>query len=718
MLKKVYNLFMEKYYPGIIRFLLFITKGEIIYITLAAVITIFIVVWTIASQNDVKNVIDLSAFPAVVLESVLVAFGALLRKVLLNRTEDPNKLTNDYQKLLERYSSEKNFIWNKNSDGVAVIPIVHVEWLFDKTLVIEDHPENKYNLPDTIGKYYEELFSAHPTSRIYNNTNIRVDDWKVDQNGKNFIVQTGRTSFYNSLVTNRVMDYKLTSGLSVRELLECGPMVHPLRYSALSNHLGFNGFVESSDGEIMFVYRSKDVSIGKRTYADSVGASLKTKYALNDDFLFTLEGLENGIVLEIEDELGIPKETLEKTYYKGSLESICLISAYRDMIEGGKPQLLFYAKTSMTREQINVVFNKKNRELKNAIDNSNRAKNEKEMKTDGDKLCWLTVKEVADCDIYANKIRYKDKGKDKELSPMMPSASACVVMLTQFLKNKDNDEIARYSMPVTEISIRGKFNDENKCEDAIFCGKRFVAVIDGVTSKGTYLYNGKTSGKYASDILVKELSKIDYSMERGNISPQEILEVLDNALTKAMSTQDISGFEVEERLRASVIIFDRNAKQIINYGDCQCRIGKTNHSHLKKIDLELAEKRAQVLSKALKEGKTIEELLCDDIGRKSIMEDLIGQLKFENKLCEYGYPVLNGTGINVDLMRVYSINAGERVILCTDGYPFICETLEESERRLSNLLESDPLLMNDYKSTKGIQHGAYSFDDRAWVRIG
>ena len=75
---------------------------------------------------------------------------------------------------------------------------------------------------------------------------------------------------------------------------------------------------------------------------------------------------------------------------------MCIRDRYRDMIEGGKPQLLFYAKTSMTREQINVVFNKKNRELKNAIDNSNRAKNEKEMKIDGDKLCWLTVKE----DVY------------------------------------------------------------------------------------------------------------------------------------------------------------------------------------------------------------------------------------------------------------------------------------------------------------------------------
>lgn len=66
------------------------------------------------------------------------------------------------------------------------------------------------------------------------------------------------------------MDYELESGISVRELLECGPMVHPLKYSSLSNHLGFNGFVESADGLIMLVYRKKNVSIGKRTFADSI----------------------------------------------------------------------------------------------------------------------------------------------------------------------------------------------------------------------------------------------------------------------------------------------------------------------------------------------------------------------------------------------------------------------------------------------------------------
>lgn len=74
------------------------------------------------------------------------------------------------------------------------------------------------------------------------------------------------------------MDYELEKGISIRELLECGPIVHPLKYSLLSNHLGVNGFVESSDGKIMFVYRKNNVSIGKRTYSNSIGASIKTKY--------------------------------------------------------------------------------------------------------------------------------------------------------------------------------------------------------------------------------------------------------------------------------------------------------------------------------------------------------------------------------------------------------------------------------------------------------
>ena len=75
--------------------------------------------------------------------------------------------------------------------------------------------------------------------------------------------------------------------------------------SVLSNHIGFNGFIESSDCYIGFIYRGKDVSIGKATWATSIGASLKAKYALDQHFTFSVERLYKGILSEIEDELKI-----------------------------------------------------------------------------------------------------------------------------------------------------------------------------------------------------------------------------------------------------------------------------------------------------------------------------------------------------------------------------------------------------------------------------
>lgn len=712
MLKEIHNYWLVKIQPAIIKFLLFITKGEILYISMAAIITAGIIAWAIASHNEVAGVIELSTFSAVVLEGALVALVGLLRSRILNYTEDPNKLTNDYQGLIKRYSSEKNFVWCRNSDGVAVIPVIHEEWLYDKRIEIEDHPEKEYNLPDIIDKHYEELFSTHLTSKIYNNTNIRVDEWGRCESLDSFLIKTGRTSYYNSLVTNRTMDYELESGISVRELLECGPMVHPLKYSSLSNHLGVNGFVESSDGLIMLVYRKKNVSIGKRTFADSIGASLKTKYALNDEFKFTLEGLESGIILEIEDELGIPRETLMLAEDSPSFKYIHLISAYRDMLEGGKPQFLFYAKTTMAKKEIEDAFNKKNNQIKKTHGNFNRDKNEKEMETDGDELYWIPVSEIGNCNVYSNKMTHK--GLDL---PMVPSASACVIMFRNFVNRKRGFESIKYSMPVRESYIVGKKAD-NTCEDAIYLGQRFVGVIDGVTSKGNYLYDNKTSGRYAAEILSKELSRLDHIWQTKDISAKELLELLDKALCVEMVTAFGTEVPVENRLRASIIVLDRKEKRVISYGDCQCKIGDKKYLHKKVIDEELSEKRSKVLLEEISNGVSVDELVTNDPGREAILSELIRQFTYENKDGKYGYPVLNGAGINAGMIREYSLIEGQPVILCTDGYPYVCNSLSESEKKLSELLHKDRLLITEYKSTKGVTLGAQSFDDRAWVKLG
>ena len=55
------------------------------------------------------------------------------------------------------------------------------------------------------------------------------------------------------------------------------------------------------------------------------------------------------------------------------------------------------------------------------------------------------------------------------------------------------------------------------------------------------------------------------------------------------------------------------------------------------------------------------------------------------------------------------------MVLASDGYPCLCDTLAESERLLSDLLHSDPLCIGTHCATKGWMEGSFSFDDRSYI---
>ena len=57
------------------------------------------------------------------------------------------------------------------------------------------------------------------------------------------------------------------------------------------------------------------------------------------------------------------------------------------------------------------------------------------------------------------------------------------------------------------------------------------------------------------------------------------------------------------------------------------------------------------------------------------------------------------------------------VILASDGYPFLGDSLQESEEALKKQLEDDPLCINSFKATKGLMRGNKSFDDRCYVKF-
>lgn len=287
-------------------------------------------------------------------------------------------------------------------DSAFTFPVLCDASLKEKELRIIDRPDRFYRLADFARAHYDELFSFHSGSDLYNQTNIRVDRWLQEDSA--FTIHTSRTTYFDSLVTNRAMDFRLRCGTTVRDELYHGPFPKDLSESELSNHLGFNGFIVTADGFIPLVKRRRDVSTEKGLYGNSIQASLKTRYALPEKNSFlTAEGIRNSIRKEIRDELKIPEEEIRE---------LKLLYACRNLMEGGKPQLLFRAECTLTREEIRQRFREKMRQ------------EEEQMTVDGKEFLWIPEKELSHLFLFPAGIV-----RQGIIIPMSPFSVAAIALL-------------------------------------------------------------------------------------------------------------------------------------------------------------------------------------------------------------------------------------------------------------------------------------------------
>ncbi|MBQ7919783.1 MAG: hypothetical protein IJ324_07590, partial [Lachnospiraceae bacterium] len=171
-------------------------------------------------------------------------------------------------------------------------------------------------------------------------------------------------------------------------------------------------------------------------------------------------------------------------------------------------------------------------------------------------------------------------------------------------------------MRILESFILGKENNPLTCEDGIFISEKLVAVIDGVTAKGSRMWSGHKSGYFAKEVLLQTLQEL-IDREDNCLSADEqwsvlLLEKLDKALYDAVLSQAGDDLPKEEYPRASIILYNDIAKEVISYGDCQCSIGGAIHPHGKKVDQLNSDLRAYNLEYQLLCGITMEELAQND----------------------------------------------------------------------------------------------------------
>lgn len=269
-------------------------------------------------------------------------------------------------------------------------------------------------------------------------------------------------------------------------------------------------------------------------------------------------------------------------------------------------------------------------------------------------------------------------------------------------------------LSIIEQSIISKRSDGKECEDGLFISNDFLAVVDGVTPKGKWKWDGHTSGYFAKEAVMKGLKELE-----PEASAHQAIEHINKCIHNSYTQDRLEKAKLDgkEQLQACVIIYSVAKQQIWSFGDCQCIINCQIHTHEKQFDVIVSKMRSLYLELEKLCGKTEEELAKHDTGREFIMPVLEKENMLANSDTAYGFDNLNGFELCFDRMKVYDINEGDQIVLASDGYPSLQPTLKSSERLLKEVLQNDPLCYKTYLSTKGYKPENVSFDDRTYIRF-
>lgn len=263
-------------------------------------------------------------------------------------------------------------------------------------------------------------------------------------------------------------------------------------------------------------------------------------------------------------------------------------------------------------------------------------------------------------------------------------------------------------MEILEQFVMGHAPDPALCEDEVVVTNDFAAVIDGATTKVRARIGGITSGKLAAVTLAEEIRRLP-----ALASAIEAIAQLSSALAGRIAHEALA-----EAPSASVALYSSKRREVWLVGDCQVLIGDSLLTGGKEVDRISADARAEFLEARLLHGDSVEELQASDPGRQFLMPLLKLQPVFRNRppSHRFSYGALDGQDVPDAFIQVFAAQSGP-IVLATDGYPALRPSLNESELELVRLLAADPLLIRDFRSTKGLRPGNVSFDDRAYVRL-
>lgn len=387
---------------------------------------IILVIFFAFLKSDIAD-FDITLFVSVIMLFLCNFIANWIYAFYTRKAEDSRKLSNKCDNICRLYNQEKLLKYNnygkEETFPMIVLAIRRITAVAFDIVMNDCNSDKVFEQPEDIKKNSVWLLDAHRCSYQYNSRTVRLDDFK--QKGNKVELTYSNACYWDLLMTNRVMDYEWKDGRTIRNIYELGPYINSLKDSKMANHIGFNGFIEFEGDGILFIKRSGKMSVGKKILGTSVSAKLNPLYDYKKYEKLTTELLYEAIAQAVNRELKY--FTVNNSHIEVDHNDIknSIFAFYRDLVEGGKPQILFYYKIKGKDESgCDVRFEKGNKRHQISRD-------KKLAKIDGDEYTFITLSQLRNAYISNNSIYIYDLKKKYK---MTSSAAASVVMLLDAYK--------------------------------------------------------------------------------------------------------------------------------------------------------------------------------------------------------------------------------------------------------------------------------------------
>ena len=316
-------------------------------VAIGASIVFVICLFELIPGISFSNIFKIDVVLSVGLVTIITWVVSLLEKMINRRIEEKIKLNGNYKENIKRYSKEKVFERRKKK-----YPLVEICPKID-SIEVTISEKSTYEFDPVIVHYMGELMSAHKTSKFKNKPTYRIEDYSYENN--HLKVSLSLSDDYKNLLTNRVMDFELQDHITVRDVFEPGPRLNSFENSKLCNSFGFNFIVRTKDGYYSMVKKTNKNPTNKYKISH-LSSQLVTHFNDNDDkYEGRIKQLTyNALITNFNYPKGYKDENI---YNIIKDEDIHYVGLFRNLIEGGKPELCYILDLELTRDELVARFN-------------------------------------------------------------------------------------------------------------------------------------------------------------------------------------------------------------------------------------------------------------------------------------------------------------------------------------------------------------------------